>query len=616
MTTSTRIKSLPSSNGAFFVDVKEVKSIKSTYVYQHFKQDEKDLNESLINVYISPDGISRNVGSYIEINIEPPSFVREVPSVAMDAIELSNRMIFTENDFGGNLFTGIKASIPDEVSELREIIKESTSILINPATSSINVSSSTTDFIRKFANTANSDNFLFSETAKKNIDKFFQNASSEAINDIEANNDLSFLGYSFSGNYNSLILKDIEKTITENSTCIFARSINNIRSKLIEIQDNAVSQANDTVTLSNYYPLLESNQIILENVDTLFPNSATFDPVFTSFEDIGKVGYRVKARFLLSNGKVVNIAPFIFKSPNATTFYLTNPPYGSQATILVEPIYAIKIPVINESLYKQFSRGVIFVTGTGKSSTLRLIDKVPPPPPQDLNFNLTKKGLEINWSLPFNKQRDISKFKIYKRRNKKEPFVLIHQIDFSIENDDVLDPVPGFLNERLPPGNVKTFYTDTHFNKESGYVYAVSTVDAHGLLSDYSEQIFVKVNPVFNRLETKLFARIGAPLSYPNITIEEEIFTDVIKASGYNKMKVFFNPDFLRVFQKDTNNQDVDLLNINPDQQKTFKINLINVDLQQKQNLDIIISEGIRSIQFENEDTAVVRSFLEEIPED
>ena len=46
--------------------------------------------------------------------------------------------------------------------------------------------------------------------------------------------------------------------------------------------------------------------------------------------------------------------------------------------------------------------------------------------------------------------------------------------------------------------------------------------------------------------------------------------------------RIDYKQKFLRVFQKDENNQDVDLLNINPDQQKTFKINLINFILLHK----------------------------------
>lgn len=627
MSASTRIKSLPSREGAFFIDVKEIKSINAKYEYQYYVPEEKIINTSIINVTSDFSSISNSVPSYIRINIEKPNFDEtdnEDNNITFfsnetdienffNQINLTDSMIFTENDFGGNLFTGIKSSIPNEISILRNLIKESTEVIISPASGSEGSTyNSTTDFIRSFANTANTDNFLFSRQSKSKLEKLFNNISTEALGKSDITDPVPYLGYSFSGNFNSVILADIEKSVSENSTSIFANAINDVRVKLFQIQNEAISQKTNEIPLSNYYPYFDSNKIITDQTagDTLFGNTSNdFNNNTQLFRNIRHIGYRLNVRFIDFEGKVFNLDPTIFRNPNLEEFFVTNPPYGGQASIFMEPLYAIKIPVIKETQGGRVrTSGVAFIAGTGKNIVINIKDTIPPPPPQDLVFNVASDGLEINWSLPFNTQRDITKFRIYKRQSKNDPFTMIHQISFDAEEETI---VPSFLNEVLPAGNVKTFYIDNDFNENSKFIYAVSAVDVHGLQSDYSEQIEVSINPVFNRLETKLFSRPGAFLSYPNSKMEKEIFTDVVKSSGYAKMNVYFNPDFLRVYKRDNQGVESDLLNINPNQQKKFKINLINIDLQQNQNIDIIISEGINISPFDSGDSAVIRSFLE-----
>lgn len=628
MTISSRIKSLPARAGAFFVDVKEVKSIRSIFNYNYYKSDEKVFSDSDIEVSPNASIINYNTARYIKVDIEKPNFdetQNEDDNITFTVTSnsvlesffqnqaIEDDMIFTENDFGGNIFTGIKASIPNEISILRNLIQETTMAIISPVTSSMQSSLSPTDFIRSFSNMANTEGFLFSRQSKSRLDKFFTNISSEALGEGKKDPGFPFLGYSFSGNYNSLILNDIEKSVSENSTSIFANAINDIKSQLKSIQSIAITEKNDQIPISNYYPVFDSDKVITDqsDIDILFGDTpADYNSSVQLFRNIRHIGYRVNVRFFLDNGKVINLTPRIFKNMDMQEIYITNPPYGSQASISVEPIYAIQLPAqnITASGITVLTKCLIYVAGSGKKTLVNVIDTVPPPPPQDLNFNLTRQGLEINWSLPFNKQRDITKFRIYRRSSKDEPFTMIKQIDFDPKEET---EIPSFLNDKLPEGTVKTFYLDRSFSKESKYIYAISCVDVHGLLSDYSEQISVSINPVFNRLETKLFARIGAFLSYPNSTIEKQIFDDVIKSSGYTKMNIYFNPDFLQVYHRLENGTENMLLDITPNQQKKYKINLINIDLQQKQNLDIIITEGINASPFDSGDSAIVRSFLE-----
>ena len=92
----------------------------------------------------------------------------------------------------------------------------------------------------------------------------------------------------------------------------------------------------------------------------------------------------------------------------------------------------------------------------------------------------------------------------------------------------------------------KLIYTDYKYKSNSNPIYAIASVDAHGLSSKLSTQISIKYNKHLNKPEVKLISRSGAPKPYPNIFIEKDTFQDCIKISNKDRMTVFFDPDYYR----------------------------------------------------------------------
>ena len=90
----------------------------------------------------------------------------------------------------------------------------------------------------------------------------------------------------------------------------------------------------------------------------------------------------------------------------------------------------------------------------------------------------------------------------------------------------------------------KTSFIDKSFTMGSRPIYAIASVDAHGMTSNYSSQISVYYDKIKNRMESKLVSREGAPKPYPNIYLEEDTFKDNIKVSSYDRMHVFFDPEY------------------------------------------------------------------------
>ena len=622
---SSKIESLPGRAGAFLLDLREVTDIKSKYTYSYYEPDEDSSTRFEIKKEL-PD--ITETASYMSVEFKKPSgfgtldgnLESAILGLTLENEQSESRLDFdkivTENDLGGNLFTGITLGLPNETGELRDLTKEASAVVINATESNSIVNQSTTDFIQSYSNSLKESGFIFSEIYKNELPRFFESISNENLGREERANTVSYLNYENTTTYFSPILTDVASDIINNSTSIFSNSVKREYNTINSIRNRSKNTLrNNSNPMSNYFPTINSSkiydsEIILNN----FISENQFSIKDQLYNDIAYVGVVVKVKITLKNGNVVTIDPKIIIDPDCEKIYISNPPYGSSVGVKISSLYALKIPVYSLDSGELFkTTGVIFAAGKGISSISAAIDTTPPPPPQDLSFNLTNLGLEINWSLPFNTQRDIAKFRVFKRKNKNEPFELLKQISFGGIRDR---NIPENLNE-LPvnvEGNpvMKTHCIDRSFDEDTVSIYAVTCIDVHDLTSNYSEQIKVKVNPVFNRLETSLFGRIGAYIQYPNMTMEKEVFEGVVKASGYNRAKIYFNPDFLRVYRSQENGQEKNLLNIDSTEDNLFKLNLINIDLQEQQNLDIIIGEKIVIPEFDSNDSAIVKSFLDE----
>ena len=610
--------SLPSRQGAFVLDVPDVHNTSLEYVYNFYKENEREISEDIEIIQDSSN--LWQYSSYIAVNIEyeDNDILTQNQQNIISRRGLSNEEIlskvFTEKDFSGNIFTGIATSLPNEIQTLQNLVKESTTVL-NSEIENFNIDEiSTTDFIRSTANMVNSNGFLFSNESKNKLTKLFENASNESLGQNQSNNPpLDFIGYSFNANYYSPILDDIVLSAQENATSISSNSFSSIKTRLENISKNAIDSASNTrSSISNYYPVV-NNEMLVDDVSIIsqiFDGANGFSASETQFDQLEHIGFRVKMSGVLDSGDNTIFSDRFIRNVNLREFYIVNIPYNSRVSITVEPVYIMRLPAITSfETYSVETTCSILVAGSGRQRAIYAINTTKPNPPQDLKFDIDSNGLEISWSLPYDTQRSITKFRVFKRKSINEPFTLIRQIDFGSDQES---EVPAQLIDKVT--NLKTYFIDRSFNLNSKNIYAITAVSAHDLTSNYSEQIEVKFNTFSNKLEKKIISRIGSLITYPNMNIDEEIFDDVIKSSGFKSMSVYFNPDFIRVYRTTTAGTQDDLVNLNVSgnsTNKTFKINLINIDLQEKQTIDIIINRGLDRFLFDSGDSAVVRTFLE-----
>lgn len=205
----------------------------------------------------------------------------------------------------------------------------------------------------------------------------------------------------------------------------------------------------------------------------------------------------------------------------------------------------------------------------------------------------------IYWSFPINPQRDIKKFQIFRRKSIDEPFELIKMFDFDdsfvkisnreefINQDVIESQTIGTVDGSVVSVPVLSYYDDD-FYKNSEYIYAVASIDAHGLTSNYSEQRKVKFDVFSNKIETSLVSIAGAPKQFPNLYLAQDLFLDTIKTSYKKNLEIYFSPDCFSV--KSGNSNVTSIINID-DVNLKYKFNYVNIDKALGKNTTISISK-------------------------
>jgi hypothetical protein len=145
-------------------------------------------------------------------------------------------------------------------------------------------------------------------------------------------------------------------------------------------------------------------------------------------------------------------------------------------------------------------------------------------------------------------------------------------------------------------------FLDTSFKMGEMPIYTLASVDAHGMSSNYSAQIQMSYNKYTNKLTTKLISEPNAPKPYPNLLVQVDAFEDAIKVSGYERLKVFFDPEYYKVYRyrdapgnrddgrKSGKEKSLKFLRVNPNLD-TYKIHIMNVDLQKDRIVGIRIAD-------------------------
>lgn len=308
------------------------------------------------------------------------------------------------------------------------------------------------------------------------------------------------------------------------------------------------------------------------------------DGKFTPIKNGAKAIPTIVVRgFLIEKQEINVVAPntttkqIYVKASVLTKYVDPSVKYGSAYRYLVKTVADVSIPAITDT-------GVLgYVTVSCLSSgTIQDVfceELVPPPSPADFTADIINKLLTLSWSMPVNRQRDIVKFQIYKRRSLQEPFLLLVEIDFSpiqVASVEKADKV-------IKAAEALTYYIDNDF--VSGDIYAIASIDAHSMSSAYSAQLRCTFN---GSLKLERVIPQGCPKAYPNLFYPADPFPDVVLESGKSKCSVIFSPEHISISTNRNKSERVVVL----ETEGSYTLQIISLDALYARNIKINIRDS------------------------
>jgi hypothetical protein len=391
---------------------------------------------------------------------------------------------------------------------------------------------------------------------------------------------------------NSLISYDLVKTVERWQASAFVDEFASTFDSLQSIQDQqraifsvntfSVTEGEIDVTA----PVISSRYV--RTVGTIY-TSPDVDPTL-SFPTT-KVGYIVEKYGEQLDGTTLRYPDYIIEDPGETSYVDTAVRYGGVYKYKIRTIYKITAITASEGFFTNgYFISEILVASQGVNTTVQCVESIPPDPPVNISFQQTLSGLYIRWNFPLNKQRDIKRFQVYRRTSIEQPFQIIREINF----DKTI--LPYTSGETIPAslidyesGPVKNYY-DTEFNSlDSDYIYALCSVDAHGLSSGYSEQFRVRFDRITGKILITRISPEGAPKPYPNVRLTGDFFSDIIKDSGHSRVRVYFDPEYLDVTRF---GESLSLISTTTTGAATYKICLTELNLGKNQTVDVVIGDN------------------------
>lgn len=331
-------------------------------------------------------------------------------------------------------------------------------------------------------------------------------------------------------------------------------------------------------------------------------------------------GYVIERYRQLASGELVEKTTFYVESPDTTEFFDTQVLYNQRYVYFIRVITALQTLTFDpENRVNVIST---FLVGSKLTRTMVMCeDLTPPEPPTDffIRWDYGLKKPVLTWNFPIDTRRHIKYFQVFRRKNVGDirpaqlAFELVRMYDFNdlqngFQTFFVAPPAgtTGLFQFLQGEGNIDnstvinestitnlnvfspTCYIDDDFDKESYYIYAVACVDAHGITSNYSNQIGINFNKQRNTIDRVDASAPNAPKPYPNLYLNKDAFVDTIKNEGYSQMTVVFNPEYYELTQR--NGENIKIVNFGPENK--YRIQLINTDLQTDQFVDITVIDN------------------------
>ena len=354
-----------------------------------------------------------------------------------------------------------------------------------------------------------------------------------------------------------------------------------IRSRQRKARTSSTSAINMNVDYEPRVRLIESS---VEVDDHMLPRLAS-------------VGY-VITKSKLVDGVKRRMEDFYVDGVHVTQFIDPKVAYGQTYVYEVSAVSLVEMTIdVDEEQEEPSIQRIKFLIQSNPSQDVKVlcVESEAPPPPDSIfyRYDYDRDSLVMDWRHPITSQRDIKGFQVFRRKNIYEPFELIKHYDF----DDSFIRYPIAESPHDSVIEVTKYpvmsYEDHDFNRGSSFIYTVSSIDAHGYLSNYGTQTIVTFDRNTNRIRLKNLSQPGAPRQYPNMFISPteaqninsvRLTEDVMKDSMHTKMRVYFDPEYHRVGSRELG--DLKHL-VTDDEGGVYKFEVLNLDRQKSKTLTV-----------------------------
>lgn len=564
----------------YYVYLPKGETITANFVYNYYTRDE-GVSETTSLDAIDADSdqylfVSENYeeGVYprkVEISFKTPSSFPSdtLPDGTLEAAINEGKVVYEEAPFSSK-FSGV---IVHDTSVDEKIYANLAAI--TGSVSSRRVSKNFLDIAK-----LQSSGYRFSKAETR------QEIAVAYENDVKSIN----LGISL----NNLFVADVLKTATVWQNSAFSDEF------AAAYEESITTQRAERESIVNPYSITENEiDIVVDSIYSKFVRASLDD---SSSDEIlsseisnfftAKVGYIIEKYGEQRDGSTLRYPDIIISEPSLSSIEDINVRYGGTYKYKIRTVYRTVVVGVDESAFENFEGfdiSVILFASEGSYTTVQCVEKIPPLPPVDITFQQTLDGLYIRWNFPLNKQKDIKRFQVFRRRDVSLPFELIKEINFD------LTILPYTTGENVPQkliqlsnGPIKNFTDKDFVDIESDYIYAICCIDAHGYSSAFSEQFRVRFDMLTGKLLIDRISTSGAPKPYPNVNILGDFFSDVIKDSGHGRMRLFFNPEYLDVTRE---GQSLKLISNDTDF-ANYKLCLTEINLGRNQTFDIFIGDN------------------------
>tara|TARA_R110001592_G_scaffold267067_1_gene533009 strand:+ start:2413 stop:4464 length:2052 start_codon:yes stop_codon:yes gene_type:complete len=607
------------SRAVFSYDVPEIKNLRAEFVYNYFTRDERvrkllTPEDQLVNLdtdntsdimfQVKNDKLPR----FVKFSFEPArdpyaKLAKNSTTVIRDNLD----KLIIEGAGSSEYHTGLELLDTNLEKTIYQMLSGSFTF-INTVTEKDSPASAAS----KLEKELNENGGLAGESKKLIIESLgtmqpagMSFARSDVPPDIAQTSSDPISKQTFSLKFNNLFFNDIVKVASRIPDKVFQDEIESLRDISENIQ-NKINVSIDPFTVSDAEFENSVQAIAVRPLDDVKDSD-----VLVTNHEVTQIGYIIQRIEILPDESAVMLEPIFVDNPVSLYALDKNVRYGGTYVYKVRTVCKVKTLLrdsdIDDPVYDQMAIAEFLMASEGITTSVTCLEHVPPPAPTRVRARLEPrlKKPVLNWQFPLNVQRDIKRFQIFKRMSVQEAFTLVCEYDFddSIIKTEPVEKADARVLYTLRSPRLE--YLDNDYKKGESPIYAIACVDAHGLSSSLSAQIKVTYNHFKNKIDTKVISGEGAPKPYPNLLLEVDAFSDAIKVSGYDRMTVFFDPEYARVVKKVRRNnnarenqnspenyveKDQDFLIVNPDK-TTYKIQILNIDIQKDQTVDIKIAD-------------------------